>query len=498
MLLETLLKDLDVLLPLKAHLISITGIACHSKQVKPGNLFIAVKGAAADGTTYIPEAIHRGAKVIVSEENFSADATTLKVIVKDSREALARLCHRFYGLPSEKLRVIGITGTNGKTTVSYLIESFLKKAGYGVGVIGTITHRVGERAIPAQNTTPGPLELNFLLSQMVQSKTDYAVMEVSSHALDQRRVDQIRFSVAVFTNLAHDHLDYHKTQESYFQAKHRLFESLDERATSILNADSPYAKRIQSTTRSRCLTYGLEKKAEITASSLKKTREGVFFEAVTPAGILSVRSSLLGTHNVYNLLAAIGVGICQGIPLPLLRDAVEAFPGVPGRLERVEAGQPFNVFIDFAHTEEALKQVLLSLRELTSGRLIVVFGCGGNRDRAKRPRMGETASRLSDVVVVTSDNPRNEDPQGILKEIEAGFPASFPYQLEEDRARAIETALLLAKPGDTVLIAGKGHEAYQIFRDRTVPFDDRQVAYGILSRTRNPQSYGGALPSRRG
>lgn len=497
MILATLLKGLDLSLRRNDLLLPIAGVACNSKQVKPGDLFIAVRGPTTDGASYIPEAIQRGARGVIAERDFPSDPAVVKIIVKDSYQILTTVSHRFYGTPSEKLRVIGITGTNGKTTVSYLIESLLRQAGFGVGVIGTISHRVGERVIPAQNTTPGVLELQSLLAQMVQSGSDYAVMEVSSHALDQKRVEGIRFATALFTNLTQDHLDYHKTQEAYFEAKRKLFEPLDGEATAILNADSPYAERIASCTRSKRITYGLRNRADIFATSLEAASEGISLDAVTPLGKIAISSPLIGTHNAYNILAAIGAGIAQGVPLATLQQGIEKLRGVPGRLERVEAGQPFNVYVDFAHTEDALKEVLLSLRPFTAGRIILVFGCGGNRDRLKRPRMAETAGKLSDRVIVTSDNPRNENPQVILKEIAAGFPPFKNYSLEEDRAKAIGAALLSAEKGDTVLIAGKGHEAYQIFKDRTTPFDDRKVCYEILSRSRNFISHERALSSRR-
>lgn len=496
--LETLLKELDVHLTRKELLLPVSGISCHSKQVRPGDLFVAVKGATADGKAYIPEAMARGAKVIVSEEDFPSDPRIVKVIVKDSRKAIALISHHFYGRPSEKLRLIGITGTNGKTTVAYLTESCLREGGYSVGVIGTISHRMGERVLPAQNTTPGPTELQFLLSQMVQSQTRYAVMEVSSHALDQKRVEGIRFQIALFTNLGHDHLDYHKTQEDYFLAKRRLFESLDREAVAILNADSPYSARIREVTSSRCLTYGLHNKADFSVAALEISQEGLAFEAVTPGGRFPVHSSFMGTHNVYNLLGAIAIGFSEEIPFSTLQEGIFRLKEVPGRLERIEAGQPFHLFVDFAHTEEALREVLLSLRSFTRGRLLVVFGCGGDRDRLKRPRMAETVANFSDWAMVTSDNPRTEDPRKILQEIAAGFPSSFSYLLEEDRAKAIERTLLLARAGDTVLIAGKGHEAYQIFRERTAPFDDRKVAYDILSHSRNSESHGRILSSKGG
>ena len=500
MTLETLLENLNIPLPKEFRSLSVSGVACHSKQVKPGDLFVAVKGADADGAAYIPEALKHGAKVIVSERDFPSDPKTVKVIVPDARKVLAWVCHRFYETPSETLTVIGITGTNGKTTVAHLVESLLKEAGFGVGLIGTIAHRVGDREIPAQNTTPGALEIQSLLSQMVHAASHYAVMEVSSHALDQQRVTSVKFQTAVFTNLTHDHLDYHHTEEAYFQAKRRLFASLDKEATSILNADSPYCGRIKEATRANCLTYGFQKKADLSldSSSFKKHAESVSFDCFTPGGTLHITSHLIGNHNLYNVLAAVGVGLSQGIPLETIQEGIAHVTSVAGRLEKIEAGQSYAVYVDYAHTEDALRVVLLSLREFTPGRLLVVFGCGGDRDRTKRPRMAEVVARSSDWAVVTSDNPRSEDPKKILKEVETGFPGSFNYHLEEDRARAIESALLEAKRGDTVLIAGKGHETTQVFKDQTIDFDDRKIAYDILSHSRDTQSDKRILSSGRG
>ncbi len=494
--LQALFKNCDVRILKKDLPFFVTGLVCDSKQVKEGDLFVAVRGASQNGASFIPEAIARGARIIVSEEDFFSDGKIIQIKIDDSRRVLAMLADRFYGEPSRKLKVIGITGTNGKTTCSYLLEALFSEAQKKVGVIGTISYRVGERVIPAPNTTPGPLEVQSLLSQMVKEKIGYAVMEVSSHALDQKRVETIRFDSALFTNLTQDHLDYHKTQEAYFLAKRRLFESLDPQATAVLNGDSPFVERIASVTQARVLRYALHH-ADIRAESLELTSRGTTFDAVTPQGKIGVRSGLIGVHNVYNILGVIGAALAQGLSLSVIEEGIARFEGVPGRLEKIEAGQPFHVFVDFAHTEDALRQVLLSLRPLTRGRLLLLFGCGGNRDRSKRPKMAQAASELSDFVVVTSDNPRKEDPQAILKEIEAGFPPAFQrYQLEEDRGKAIETILAEAKEGDTVLIAGKGHEAYQIFRDRTVPFDDRQVVDEILHHSRIAHSYGRALTSR--
>ncbi|MFH1857596.1 MAG: UDP-N-acetylmuramoyl-L-alanyl-D-glutamate--2,6-diaminopimelate ligase [Candidatus Omnitrophota bacterium] len=494
-----LLRGMGVSIAPKALTFSVSGIACDSKQVRPGHLFVAIKGSAQDGASYIPEALARGAIAVVTERDFPSDAKTVKILVKDARQTLAVLCDRYYGSPSSALRVIGITGTNGKTTTSYLIASILKEAGHRVGIIGTIGHQVGDRLIPTQNTTPGLHELQALLAQMVQARADYAAVEVSSHALDQRRVEGIRFRAAVFTNLTQDHLDYHRTKDAYFRAKRRLFESLEKGATAVLNADDPYSDDIAKATQATSLTYGLRNKADIFTApdSIQMSLGGLSFEAVTPQGLLSIRSSLIGLHNVYNLLAAIGIGISEGIASTVIQEGLFRLKEVPGRLEKIDAGQPFHVFVDFAHTEDALRATLSSLRKLASGRILVVFGCGGDRDRSKRPKMAEAVASFSHWAVVTSDNPRSENPQAILKEVEVGFPASFSYCLEEDRARAIEKALLAAEPGDIVLVAGKGHEAYQVFKNHTVPFDDRKIVYEILSRSRYSESHGRTMSSGR-
>jgi len=459
----------------------VSHLTADSRQVQPGSLFLACQGAALDGHAFIPQAVAQGAAAILSERPFDASGPCIKVQVADGREAIATLAAHFYGDPAQKLVLIGITGTNGKTTVSYLIQQILQDS--GAGRIGTVDYQIGSRRIPSHNTTPGPLVLQELLAQMVREGLRYAVMEISSHALDQKRTFGLPFHVGVFTNFSQDHLDYHADLESYFETKLKLFRSLSAEAWAVVNRDDGRSGRVVASTQAQLLTYGLDAKAMVYPEELLLTGEGVSFQVRSPFGSHPIRSGLVGLHNVYNLLAAIGAGLAQQIPLEQMARSLRSFEGVPGRLEPIRMGQPFEVFVDYAHTEEALCHVLRALRPYVRCRLIVVFGCGGDRDAGKRPKMGRAASKGADWVIVTSDNPRSEDPFSILREILSGFPSSFKaYQPIEERGAAIERALEMAQEGDVVLIAGKGHETVQILKDRTVPFDDRQVARDFLSK----------------
>jgi UDP-N-acetylmuramoyl-L-alanyl-D-glutamate--2,6-diaminopimelate ligase len=384
------------------------------------------------------------------------------------------------------LRVIGVTGTNGKTVVSFLIRHFLESAGCRTGLIGSVRYEVGDRSIPAQRTTPEAVDVQNLMAQMERKGCDACVLEVSSHALKQRRVEAVEFKVGVFTNLSGEHLDYHGSLESYYGAKRRLFELVEgggKRGAMVVNTDDAAGRRLMGDLGSGIRwTYGLGAGAEVLAREPRYGASGTRVRIETPRGAWEARSPLLGRFNVYNLLAAVGAAMALEVPVSVLRDAIPGLPQVPGRLERVDRGQPFNVLVDYAHTEAALRQVLLTVREVTAGRVRLVFGCGGMRDPAKRRPMGRAAGELADDVVVTSDNPRDESPHDIAMAIGSGLADAGreTWRVELDRGRAIEEAIREAQPGDSVVVAGKGHEGYQEFGDTVVPFDDRMHASQAL------------------
>jgi UDP-N-acetylmuramoyl-L-alanyl-D-glutamate--2,6-diaminopimelate ligase len=457
--------------------------------VVPETLFVALRGVHTDGHRFLDEALERGASVLVVEELpgslqervQQAGCTVVKV--PNSRQALALLASAYYGHPGRRLRLIGITGTNGKTTTSYIIESILQAAGKAAGVIGTVSYRLGTQELPSTHSTPDALELHRLLAQMVKANLGYAVMEVSSHALDQERVWGCRFEAAVFTNLSRDHYDYHGTMEAYFAAKARLFQDLSS-VWHILNLDDPYGQQLLQISRARLLTYALDDEATCKPSAVRHGLDGIRFTLSTTKGQLEIASPLVGRHNVYNLLAGIAVAIALDIDAGAIIQGIAQLQRVPGRLDRVDRGQDFAVFVDYAHTPDALEKVLQLVRAETTGRLITVFGCGGDRDPGKRPLMGQTATRLSDYTIITSDNPRTEDPQRIIDAILTGVESTANYVTLPDRQEAIEHAIAMAQPRDTIVIAGKGHEDYQILGQTRRHFDDREVAQAALERRR--------------
>lgn len=463
----------------------VAGVAYDSRRVEPGRLFVAIRGLKTDGHRFVAEALARGAAGIVAEPPDPLPGERrLRVLVPDTREALAQLASAYHGFPSRDLTIVGITGTNGKTTTSYLVDALLRAAGHTTGVIGTIQYRIGEASRPAGQTTPEALELQALLAEMRDAGVTACSMEISSHALELRRAEGIRFRVGVFTNLTQDHLDFHGTMARYQAAKARLFAMLPPDGWAVLNADDPAAQAMAEATRARVLTYGLEPSAQVRAGRWDSSLRGITMEVVTPAGEMRMRSPLIGAHNVSNLLAAAGVGLALGLAPVAIGGGLSRVQAVPGRFERVEAGQPFLLIIDYAHTPDALERVLDTARKLTAGRLGVVFGCGGDRDRGKRPRMGAIAARLADFAWITSDNPRSEDPESIIQEVVEGAHA-VAHARERlvtipDRKEAIRAALRWARAGDTVLIAGKGHETTQIVGGRVFPFDDREVARTLL------------------
>jgi len=456
---------------------TVSGITCDSRCVKKGNIFVAIKGSRLDGNIFIREAINNGAAFIASQGPMPAvrglgEKNFLQV--KDAREFFARACSRFYRHPSEKLKVIGITGTNGKTTVSYLIEAMIKENRKKCGVIGTVNYHYANRAFCAKNTTPGAAQINPLLAQMHKAKVGYCVMEVSSHALDQRRTAGINFSAAIFTNLTQDHLDYHKTLEKYFLAKSKLFTGLGAQAAAIINIDDRFGRRLKNLTRGKFISYAIERRAEVWARNIKFGLKRTSFDLIYGEKKIRIKSNLAGRYNVYNLLAAISWGLSAGMGTGLIARAISKFKSVRGRLEKAACFKGFSVFVDYAHTEDALFNVLSALRPLVKGKIYVVFGCGGERDKLKRPKMGKVVSELADYAIITNDNPRNEEPLDIIKDIKKGIKKNN-YRVICDRRAAIKAGLSLAKPGDLVLVAGKGHESYQIIKNKILSFDDRKV-----------------------
>lgn len=464
---------------------SVAGIACDSRQVRPDFLFVAVPGVQCDGLQFVEDAIKRGASVIVTPQVRLAVRDATCVQVENARRALAELSDAFYRHPSGKLVLAGVTGTNGKTTTTFQLHDILAAAGLMPGLIGTVHYEVGARVIPAARTTPQSIEIQALFDQMLHAGCKGAVMEVSSHALDQDRVVGCDFDVAVFTNLTQDHLDYHQTLERYFEAKRRLFRQLGHQskaATAVINADDPWGLRLASDPeiRARVLTFGCGETVDVRACDVVSGPKGSEFRVVSPWGETRLRLALLGHFNVMNALGAYAAARALGIDDRLAVDALAARRTVPGRLEEVPTRRGWRVFVDYAHTDDALANVLRTVRGLKPARLIVVFGCGGNRDQEKRPLMGAVAAGLADYTILTSDNSRREEPRAIISQIEAGFGDCRAYEVVEDRAQAIEMALRLAREDDIVLIAGKGHETTQEFANTIVPFDDRQVVRMLL------------------
>jgi UDP-N-acetylmuramoyl-L-alanyl-D-glutamate--2,6-diaminopimelate ligase len=461
-----------------------------SRRIEPGGLFFAIHGDKADGHAFIPQALARGAVAVVSERALPASltecghSTPAWVRVPRIRPALSEAGRAFYGHPEQALRLVGITGTNGKTTTAYLLESIFQAAGLLSGMFGTIEYHVAGKTVPSVNTTPESLDLAASLAELVKAHASIAVMEVSSHALAQERVWGLPFAAAIFTNLTRDHLDYHQTMEDYFAAKRRLFEGIGTPppGLAVINSDDAWAVRLLQLPFARLMTFGMHSQATVRPKLIRGNASSLHATLLTSAGPLDIESVLTGRPNLMNILAAVTAAQGLGIPGEIIRQGVKALCLVPGRFERVEAGQPFLVVVDYAHTDDALRNVLTTARELTRGRLIVVFGCGGDRDRSKRPLMGEAAGSLADFVVLTSDNPRSEDPFAIINDALVGVQKTGkPYTLEVDRATAIQGALEKARDGDVVVIAGKGHETYQVFKDKTVSFDDREVARQALA-----------------
>jgi UDP-N-acetylmuramoyl-L-alanyl-D-glutamate--2,6-diaminopimelate ligase len=463
---------------------TVKGLSSDSRLVKRGEIFVAVNGPEENGCDYINDAMRRGARAVCLDNPKKAPKKSGIILVNDASKVLPILASRVFGDPSKDLRIIGITGTNGKTTVSYLIYEILKAAGKSPSLLGTVAYKINEKAVEASNTTPGPMLLHSLFDKMRKEASDYTIMEVSSHALDQNRVFGIDFKIAVLTNITGDHLDYHKTMEDYAASKKRLFESLGEDGIAVINKDDGYYDYIKKGARARVIDYGIANEANFMAADIKSDINGSSFLIKTPAKKIRIETPLIGRHNIYNILAASCACSAEGIRLDIIKKAVGRFNTVPGRLEAADLGQPFKVFIDYAHTHDALHNVLSELRPLCKGSLVVVFGCGGDRDRTKRPKMAKIASKIADEIILTNDNPRTENPKSILDEIEKGIRRGFKnYKRIPDRFAAIKESLKDRQKSDVVIIAGKGHEDYQIIGRKRLPFSDRKAVHEILTRS---------------
>jgi UDP-N-acetylmuramoyl-L-alanyl-D-glutamate--2,6-diaminopimelate ligase len=466
-----------------------SGVTHDSRQVTPGVVFVALKGQQRDGAAFATQAIGDGAAAIVAEHPPAVAPVVPWMVVKDARLALALLAAQFFGHPSREMRVVGITGTNGKTTTSYLASAMFEAAGIRCGLMGTVTYRIGTQAIAATRTTPEAPELQGFMRRMVTAGCGACVMEVSSHALALRRTDGIEFAAGVFTNLTRDHLDFHADMENYFAAKRRLFEMLPPDAPAVINVDDPRGSTLLDVA-PRTVTYAIHKPADVTPGALSYSLDGLNFEISSPAGIVRVNSKLVGKPNVYNILAAVATAASLDVPVGAIEQGLRDLPGVPGRFELASvAADDITVLVDYAHTDDALRNLLETARPMATRRLITVFGAGGDRDRTKRPLMGMVAARLSDVVVITSDNPRSEDPLRIIEEVKLGADAEVRQSNAElltvaDRRDAISEAIRRAQPGDVVLVAGKGHEKYQEIAGRTLGFDDVAIAREALEARR--------------
>jgi UDP-N-acetylmuramoyl-L-alanyl-D-glutamate--2,6-diaminopimelate ligase len=463
----------------------IISLCYDSREAGPGSLFVAIRGKVVDGHSFIDQAIDRGAEAVVAEKPGLTQRATL-IQVSDSRDALARLAATFYRNPSTQLRMIGVTGTNGKTTTTFLIKHLLERAGQRTGLVGTVLYEIGERILPAARTTPESLDLQSILSQCVDARCSNVVMEVSSHALELGRVDEINFRVAVFTNLTQDHLDFHPGMKEYFDAKAKLFAGLKKSEgktpAAVINIDDAYGQQLIARLGRDLpvITYGMGARADLRASNFKVELTGTSYQLDLKGKSFLVRLPLIGRFNIYNSLAALAAVQAIGLDIRQAVLALARAPQVPGRLESLSAKRQFQVFVDYAHTDDALLNVIRTCRDLNPNRLIVVFGCGGSRDKSKRPLMGAVVDQNADFSIITSDNPRKEDPAQIIRDIEGGFK-SKRFEVIVDRREAINRAIQLAEPRDIILIAGKGHEKYQEFADRTVPFDDIEVAARALA-----------------
>jgi len=486
MLLSELIREIPGLQLMGDHGVRIDSIVCDSRKAVPGSLFVAMRGQKYDGADYIQEALRKGASALMLSPGKLSGCKKLGlengfplVASGELRRDMALMACKLYGWPTRKLKLIGVTGTNGKTTTTYLVESIFRAAGKKTGVIGTINYRNGCSEIQARQTTPESIDLQKMFRDMLDAGTEYCLLEVSSHALELNRIFGSRFEACVFTNLSQDHLDFHRDMESYYGAKLKMFKEYQAGA-AIINTDDEWGRRLIADGSNRPLTYGIHNRADVSARDISLSMGGSRFTLILPHGSFPVHSPLAGEHNVYNILAASTVAFSCGIDISHIREGVASLEVVPGRFQRIDLGQDFEVIVDYAHTEDALRKLLGAARALCEGKLITLFGCGGDRDKGKRPLMGKAAAELSDITVITSDNPRTEDAMSIIRQIEKGFLSvggnRASCKLLPDRRMAIREAIAAAETGDVVLIAGKGHEKYQIVGDERFLFDDAEEA----------------------
>jgi UDP-N-acetylmuramoyl-L-alanyl-D-glutamate--2,6-diaminopimelate ligase len=483
--LNEVFRGMETALPAETGAVEIRQVACDSRKVQPGALFFGLHGAKTDGNAFIQDAVKRGAAAIASEDarSSSAAAGMPWIQVREARKALAIAAANFFGRPANALQLVAVTGTNGKTTTTSVIDAIVKRSGAKTGLFGTIVYHTPLGDYPAPNTTPESVDLQGFFAEIRDAGGEYAVLEASSHSLAMDRLWGCHFQAAVFTNLTREHMDYHKTFENYFAAKKKLFEGtgMGVPEVAVLNSDDEFGKRLAGLAKNT-VTYGLESNADITTKKFQLTFEGLSFAAHTPKGKVRVVSPLIGRINVLNLLAAIGAAQALGFSNEVIETGIRQLESVSGRFQRIDLGQPFLVIVDYAHTDDALENLIRTARELNpKGRIITLFGCGGEKDRTKRPVMGEVTGRLSDLTILSSDNPRSEDPLKIISDIIVGLQKTAgKYLIEPDREKAIGIAMDEARVGDIVLLAGKGHENYQILADRTYEFDDREVARRAL------------------
>jgi UDP-N-acetylmuramoyl-L-alanyl-D-glutamate--2,6-diaminopimelate ligase len=464
--------------------VQISGISFDSRTAGPDSLFVAIRGGVTDGNRFVGDAVARGVRAVASDVAVAVPPGVAMLRVGDARRFLAMAARTFFGDPASRLELVAVTGTNGKTTTTCLLDRIFVAAGLRSCVVGTLGTSIGERFEPGQHTTPEAPDLLRILAEALRQGCSHGAVEVSSHALALRRVFGVHFKVGVFTNLTPEHLDFHGDMESYYKAKRLLFsdEGDNSLAAAAVNIDDRFGRRLATETSVPVVTFGMSEEAEVRPLEQSCDRSGIAIRAVTPAGVITLRSPLVGSVNVYNILGAVAASTSLGIDTGAIASGVAALMGVPGRMERVDAGQAFPVYVDYAHTPDALERLLRTVRELGGGRIVTVFGCGGNRDRAKRPLMGRIAAALSDLVIATSDNPRDEDPAEILREIETGLAAGpAPYRIVVDRRDAIRMAIQEVGVEDSVIIAGKGHEDYQIIAGMRLPFDDRGVARELIA-----------------